>query len=212
MLKKHAERRVAVMLDIMSKVGYRGKRFFDIVGASAMLVISTVIILPVAIAIKLTSAGPVIFRQKRVGLDGHIFTCYKLRTMYLNDRSDIDITYPGDPRITPLGKILRRFSIDEIPQLFNVISGDMSLIGPRPHMLTQDRLFEDTLPSYAERRQVRPGITGLAQVTGFRGPTGEPWQKEGRLARDLEYIKKMSPAGDIQILFKTIWVVLTTKG
>lgn len=194
-----------------SKVGYQGKRLLDIVGASVLLLLSPVVVLPLAVAIKLTSPGPVIFRQKRVGLNGRIFTCLKLRTMYLNDRSDIDTTFPGDPRITPVGKLIRRLSLDELPQLVNVIRGDMSLVGPRPHMLTQDSLFVEILPGYVERRQVRPGITGLAQVSGFRGPTDSQRQKEGRLNHDRIYIKTMSPVTDLKILFKTIGIVLGNK-
>lgn len=188
-------------------VGYRGKRLLDVVGASVLLVLSPVVVLPLAVVIGLTSPGPVIFRQKRVGLDGRIFTCLKLRTMYPNDRSDIDTTYPGDPRVTPVGKVIRKLSLDELPQLVNVIRGDMSLVGPRPHMLTQDKLFEEMLPGYGLRRRVRPGITGLAQVSGFRGPTEELWQKEGRLKNDLQYIDNMSFVTDLKILAKTIGIV-----
>lgn len=190
-----------------AEVGYRGKRLCDIIGASVLLVVSPLVVVPLAVIIGLTSPGAVIFRQKRVGLNGRIFTCLKLRTMYLNDRSDIDTTYPGDPRVTPIGRVIRRLSLDEIPQLINVIRGDMSLVGPRPHMLTQDKLFEDILPGYTLRRQVRPGITGLAQVNGFRGPTDEPWQKEGRLKNDLQYLDNMSFVTDLKILIKTIGIV-----
>lgn len=192
---------------VCGPVGYRGKRLFDIIGASILLLLCPVVVLPLAVVIGMTSPGSVIFRQKRVGMNGKIFTCFKLRTMYLNDSSDIDTTYPGDPRITPVGKFIRKFSLDELPQLVNVIFGEMSLVGPRPHMLTQDKYFEDILPGYTLRRQVRPGITGLAQVNGFRGPTDEPWQKVGRLKNDLKYIETMSAVTDFKILFRTIGVV-----
>lgn len=185
------------------------KRMFDIAGAGAALVFFAPLLLGVAVAIKLSSNGPVLFGQYRYGYRNHRFRIYKFRTMYIEqtDRSGTRQTTRDDPRVTPLGRILRRTSLDELPQLFNVLRGDMSLVGPRPHvpgMLAASHLYEDLVPYYFHRHAVRPGITGLAQVSGCRGDTIESKSAIDRIDYDLEYIERWSVWLDTKILFKTV--------
>ncbi|MDE5844633.1 MAG: sugar transferase [Muribaculaceae bacterium] len=189
--------------------GYRGKRVFDVVGSSAILVLFLPIILLSCVAVGVTSPGGALFCQQRVGRNGRRFDCLKLRTMYLD--SGDDLTYPGDPRVTLVGQFLRRFALDELPQLVNVIKGEMSLVGPRPHIESQESIFESEFPRFQERRCLRPGMTGLAQVCGFRGPTDTMSKRAGRLDYDLEYIKNSSFLLDLKILIKTVWVIVLNR-
>lgn len=184
------------------------KRLKRIVDMVVSLIVS-VTILPflyvlLGFIIKLDSRGPVIFRQVRTGLDGKPFVCYKFRSMQLNDRSDTSQASDNDPRITRVGKIIRKCHIDEIPQFYNVLKGDMSIIGPRPHMLAHTKIFSEMTPDYNLRHQVRPGITGLAQVNGYCGAIKTEPDIRGRLSLDLWYIKHMSPGLDTYIFVKTI--------
>ncbi|CTQ55777.1 UDP-glucose:undecaprenyl-phosphate glucose-1-phosphate transferase [Roseibium album] len=185
------------------------KRAFDLIGAG----IGTVLLLPllavICAAIKLTSNGPVFFRQQRYGLNGVPFTVLKFRTMHthLCDRSGIEQTVANDPRITRVGTFLRKSNFDELPQLINVLKGDMSLVGPRPHvpgMLAAGMPYEIFDKRYMDRHQVRPGITGLAQVHGFRGETKDEFAASMRLELDLKYIETRSLMLDVKIVFKTI--------
>jgi len=185
------------------------KRAIDISFSLIGLFMLAHILLAIAIAIKVTSKGPVFFRQDRYGLDGKLFKIYKFRTMYtdLADASGVRQTTKNDCRITPIGKFLRRTSIDELPQLFNVLEGTMSLVGPRPHvpnMIAAGQRYEDFHPRYMDRHSMVPGITGLAQVKGYRGETTSPEAAMGRLYYDLEYARSASILGDIKILFMTI--------
>jgi polysaccharide biosynthesis protein PslA len=186
-----------------------GKRVFDIAVASAALLFLAPLLLAVAVAIKVTSPGPILFYQYRYGYRNRFFRIYKFRSMR-NDACDVAgvrQTVQGDARITPVGKILRKTSLDEIPQLINVIKGDMSLVGPRPHvpgMLAADRPYEDLVPYYFQRHTARPGITGLAQVSGCRGSTVEPNRAISRIDYDLDYIEKWSLGMDIMIIARTI--------
>jgi lipopolysaccharide/colanic/teichoic acid biosynthesis glycosyltransferase len=186
-----------------------GKRVFDIAVASAALLFLAPLLLAVAVAIKVTSPGPILFYQYRYGYRNRFFKIYKFRSMR-NDACDfagIRQTVQGDARITSVGKILRKTSLDEIPQLINVIKGDMSLVGPRPHvpgMLAADRPYEDLVPYYFQRHTARPGITGLAQVSGCRGSTVEPNRAISRIDYDLDYIEKWSLGMDIMIIVRTI--------
>ena len=186
-----------------------GKRAFDIVVASTALLFLAPLLVAVAIAIKVNSPGPVLFFQHRYGFRNRFFRIYKFRTMRSDacDIRGVKQTVQGDPRITKIGNFLRKTSLDEIPQLINVIRGDMSLVGPRPHvpgMLAAELLYEDLVPYYFQRHSARPGITGLAQVSGCRGSTTEPNRAISRIDYDLDYIEKWSLRMDIAIIGRTI--------
>ena len=186
-----------------------GKRLFDIAVASAALLFFAPFLIAVAVAIKVTSPGPVLFFQYRYGYRNRFFKIYKFRTMRTDagDARGVKQTVRGDSRVTPIGKILRKTSLDEIPQLINVIKGEMSLVGPRPHvpgMLAADLPYEDLVPYYFQRHTARPGITGLAQVSGCRGSTIEPNRAISRIDHDLDYIEKWSLRMDIMIIARTI--------
>jgi exopolysaccharide biosynthesis polyprenyl glycosylphosphotransferase len=185
------------------------KRVVDIVGSVAGLLVLSPLMIAIAVAIKWTSPGPVFFRQKRYGYHNRRFWIYKFRTMYvhLEDRRGTLQTTSGDPRVTPLGRFLRRTSLDELPQLINVLKGDMSLVGPRPHvpgMLAGGMLYEELTPYYFQRHNMRPGMTGLAQVSGFRGSTVSPASAVERLDCDLRYIETWSFRLDLSIIFRTV--------
>jgi lipopolysaccharide/colanic/teichoic acid biosynthesis glycosyltransferase len=184
------------------------KRAIDIAGAGFGLLLFAPLLIGIAIAIKLTSRGPVFFRQKRYGYHNRRFWIFKFRTMYvhLGDQRGTRQTTAGDPRITPLGRILRKSSLDELPQLINVLKGDMSLVGPRPHvpgMLAGGMLYEELTPYYFQRHNMRPGITGLAQVSGYRGSTAVALSGIERLDYDLRYIETWSLALDLKVIVRT---------
>ncbi len=162
-----------------------------------------VVFLVMGVAIRCSSPGPVLFCQKRHGKGGRIFTCIKFRTMQMNDTADCQPTWPDDPRITPLGRFMRRTFIDELPQFINVLRGDMSIIGPRPHMLHDTARFSHEVKNYSLRLTVRPGITGLAQVMGFRGEIRTREDIEQRVRYDLWYIRHRSAALDMWIFCRT---------
>lgn len=186
-----------------------GKRMLDIVAGGFCLAMLLPLLILVVIAIRIESRGPVIFRQTRTGYNGKTFQIYKLRTMkVLENGSDVRQVTLNDARITRIGRILRKTSIDELPQLVNVILGDMSLVGPRPHALAHDRLYGAEIDAYVERFAVRPGITGLAQVSGCRGETRQLDDMRRRIAFDLAYIDNWSLWLDLQILFLTARQVL----
>lgn len=180
------------------------KRSFDLVFSTVALVMSPVIFIPVAIAIKISSPGPVFFRQKRTGLKGAEFYCYKFRTMRVNAQSDSMQATQNDPRKTRVGDFLRRTSIDELPQFINVWLGDMSVVGPRPHMLRHTEEYSALIEKYMVRHMVKPGITGWAQVNGFRGQTEQLWQMEKRVEHDVWYIEHWSFMLDMKIILRTI--------
>lgn len=186
-----------------------GKRLFDIAVASAVLLFFAPLLIAVAIAIKATSPGPILFHQYRYGYRNRFFKIYKFRSMRTDagDVAGVKQTVEGDSRVTRVGKFLRKTSLDEIPQLFNVLKGDMSLVGPRPHvpgMLAANVPYEDLVPYYFQRHSARPGITGLAQVSGCRGSTVEPRRAISRIDYDLDYIEKWSIRMDITILVRTV--------
>jgi lipopolysaccharide/colanic/teichoic acid biosynthesis glycosyltransferase len=185
------------------------KRLIDIAGAGAALLFLAPLFVAVAIAIKRESPGPVFFVQPRYGRRNRLFRVYKFRTMHTaaSDRSGVRQTVAGDPRITRLGRILRLTSFDELPQLINVLKGEMSLVGPRPHvpgMLAGGILYEDLVPYYFQRHTVRPGLTGLAQANGCRGETTDPRTAITRVDYDLDYIENWSVWLDCKIILRTI--------
>jgi lipopolysaccharide/colanic/teichoic acid biosynthesis glycosyltransferase len=183
---------------------------FDISVAGMALVLLAPLFLVIALAIKLSSPGPVMFRQDRYGLDGQLFRIFKFRTMATEacDKSGVCQTVKDDPRVTRIGRLLRKTSFDELPQLFNILKREMSVVGPRPHvpgMLANGVPYEEFDPRYMLRHQVRPGLTGLAQVNGFRGETTTETAARGRLDYDLAYIEKRSIGLDVKITLKTFF-------
>jgi Undecaprenyl-phosphate glucose phosphotransferase len=188
------------------------KRVMDIVLASLALIFFLPIMALTAIAVKLDSPGPVIFRQSRNGFNGRQFVIFKFRTMTVQENGPAVLQATrDDPRVTAIGRLLRSASIDELPQLLNVLKGDMSLIGPRPHALAHDSYFENVLSDYAFRHHVKPGITGWAQCNGARGATPSIEHISERVKLDLWYINNWSLWLDIQILIKTFFEVLRKR-
>ncbi|GAB3032285.1 sugar transferase [Spirosoma pulveris] len=185
---------------------YRRKRLFDLLvaGLVTLFILSWLIPL-LSLLVMLTSRGPAIFRQTRSGLYGQRFICYKFRTMQwpTGDEPFRQVS-KDDTRVTPLGKFLRRTNLDETPQFINVLLGDMSIVGPRPHPIQLDAQFWLSLPGYSHRYKVRPGITGLAQARGCRGETGNPLKMKHRLMYDQFYIRKASLQMDISICLQTL--------
>lgn len=180
------------------------KRAFDLAVSIPFLIVSPIIFIPVAIAIKMTSKGPVFFRQKRTGIHGSEFVCYKFRTMRVNSDSDKVQATQDDPRKTPFGDFLRRSSIDELPQFFNVLLGNMSVVGPRPHMVSHTEEYSALIDKYMVRHSVKPGITGWAQVNGYRGGTKHLWQMEKRVEYDVWYIRNWNVFLDLKIVLLTV--------
>ena len=188
------------------------KRIVDFVCALVLLLPMSFVLLPAAIAIKLTSSGPVLFRQTRYGRNLKPFTIFKLRTMTVEENGDaFRQAVKGDARITRVGTFLRKTSLDELPQILNVLRGDMSFVGPRPHATKHDNEFRTLIPGYERRFRVRPGITGLAQIKGHRGPTETVEAMAKRVKYDVEYTNKASALLDLKILFATVLVVIIGK-
>ena len=179
------------------------KRTFDIV-LSLVFLIPTAILFPfVYVIIKLQSPGPIFFKQARTGLDGRDFNMLKFRSMHVNKDADRLQATKDDPRKYPFGNFMRKSNIDELPQFLNVLKGDMSIVGPRPHMLAHTEQYSQLIDKYMVRHFVKPGLTGWAQVTGFRGETKELWQMEGRVKCDIWYIEHWSIWLDIRIIWMT---------
>lgn len=177
------------------------KRAVDIVGSLLLIVCTSPIMLFAAIGVKLSSPGPILFKQERVGLNKKPFYMYKFRSMRVNDKQNAGWSTNSDPRKTKFGSFIRKFSIDELPQFFNVLMGDMSLVGPRPELPYFVNQFKESVPLYMVKHQVRPGITGWAQVNGFRGDTSI----QGRIEHDIYYIENWTLLFDIKILFMTVF-------
>ena len=179
------------------------KRIVDIV-LSIIFLIPTALIFPfVWLIIKIQSPGPLLFKQARTGIDGKTFNMLKFRSMHVNDDADKVQATKDDPRKYPFGNFMRKSNIDELPQFLNVLKGDMSIVGPRPHMLAHTKQYSQLIDKYMVRHFVKPGLTGWAQVTGFRGETKELWQMEGRVKRDIWYIEHWSIWLDIRIIWLT---------
>jgi exopolysaccharide biosynthesis polyprenyl glycosylphosphotransferase len=189
----------------MSSFQLAMKRLVDVAISAAALIVLAPVFLVIAAIIKLDSRGPVFFMQSRRGFNQSEFSIWKFRTMTTLDNGDrIEQAKPNDPRITRVGAILRRFNLDELPQLMNVLVGDMSLVGPRPHAVAHDRYYEGIIRRYRRRLNVKPGITGWAQVNGFRGLTNSPHDMRSRIAHDLYYIDHWSITFDLYIMAMTV--------
>ena len=185
------------------------KRASDLVLSVLILALIMPLLLAVALAVRFTSPGPIIFKQRRYGLDGGEIVVYKFRSMTVTeDGNSIRQAAKGDSRITPLGAFMRRTSIDELPQFFNVLQGRMSIVGPRPHAVAHNELYRKLIKGYMVRHKVRPGITGWAQVNGYRGETVTLDKMQGRIDYDLDYLRNWSVRLDIHIILKTIRLVL----
>jgi putative colanic acid biosynthesis UDP-glucose lipid carrier transferase len=188
------------------------KRVIDLTFACIVLAIIWPVLIAIAAFVRFDSPGPVIFKQRRYGLNGEEIAVYKFRTMTVcEDGEQIVQARREDPRVTRIGKFLRRTSLDELPQLFCVIAGSMSLVGPRPHAVAQNEQYRRLIDGYMLRHKVQPGITGWAQVNGFRGETNTVEQMRMRVAYDLEYLRRWSPWVDIAILWRTALLVLRDR-
>jgi putative colanic acid biosynthesis UDP-glucose lipid carrier transferase len=194
--------------------GSRGlvKRIMDILISVTALIALTPLLLVVALLVKLSSPGPAIFRQRRYGLDGQIIDVLKFRTMTVTeDGTDIRQATRDDRRVTAVGRFLRRYSIDELPQLFNVLGGSMSLVGPRPHAVAHNEQYRRLIKGYMVRHKVPPGMTGLAQVNGCRGETSNLEDMRRRIEYDLDYLRHWSPTLDLRILVKTAFLIVSDR-
>jgi putative colanic acid biosynthesis UDP-glucose lipid carrier transferase len=217
----HSEPRIVEMADTpmlaYCESPYRGlpgaaKRLIDISGASVALLLLWPVLLLIAVLVRLDSPGPVIFKQRRYGLNGEEIAVYKFRTMTVCEDGDaIRQAQRGDARVTRIGQFLRRTSLDELPQLFCVIAGSMSLVGPRPHAVAHNEQYRRIIDGYMLRHKVQPGMTGWAQINGFRGATDTLEQMRQRVAYDLDYLRRWSPWVDIQILWRTVWLVIRDR-
>lgn len=185
------------------------KRIFDLVVAVFLLVFVMSWFFPfIALLIKSSSSGPVLFKQKRHGKGNKVFTCYKFRTMYLNADADIKQASKDDDRVTKVGRFLRRSSLDELPQVINVLKAEMSIIGPRPHAVPMNHLFSKEIDNYMFRHIVKPGITGLAQSKGYRGEIRDFYDIYARIKLDHFYIKKWSLVLDFKIMVWTVYTLI----
>jgi putative colanic acid biosynthesis UDP-glucose lipid carrier transferase len=181
------------------------KRALDLMVALAALLLFLPLLLLIAAAIKMDSRGAVLFRQRRTGLNGKPFRIYKFRTMWVaEDGADVQQASRVDARVTSVGRVLRRLSLDELPQLLNIVRGEMSFVGPRPHALAHDEVWSLTVSGYKERFRARPGLTGYAQTRGLRGEVRGLDAICDRVAADNEYIEQWTFAGDLKLIAKTI--------
>jgi putative colanic acid biosynthesis UDP-glucose lipid carrier transferase len=182
------------------------KRLFDIFFSIFALVLAGPLLIITGLSVKLTSKGPVLYAPGRVGMGGDIFKMYKFRTMvYSEENHDRLSTRENDSRVTPLGRFLRKTNLDELPQFINVLRGEMSVVGPRPHRVYLDKKLQDEVDKYMIRRCIKPGVTGWAQVNGWRGPTATEEQKIQRTRHDLWYIKNWTFGLDIKIIILTLF-------
>lgn len=189
----------------------RTKRLLDFTVAAIAVVLLSPLLLLVASGICITSSGPVLFVQNRGGRDQRSFRMMKFRSMHVQMAPAVVQATPQDPRATPFGRLLRRTSIDELPQLFNVLKGEMSIVGPRPHAIEHDEFYGKLIGAYKDRYACKPGITGLAQVNGCRGATPAQDVMLQRVELDLQYIRTASLSLDLQIIFRTFGAILTCR-
>ncbi len=187
------------------QINTRIKHFFDVVFSLSIILLLLSWLTPlIAILIKLESKGPVFFKQRRNGLNYKEFYCYKFRSMRLNSKADLEQVQKNDPRVTKFGKILRKFSIDELPQFFNVVLGDMSVVGPRPHMVSHTEMYAKSVDKFMVRHFIKPGITGLAQINGCRGEVETEKDIVNRVKFDIFYLENWSILLDLKIIYKTV--------
>ena len=189
------------------------KRASDLLLSASILLLTAPVLLAIALAVKMTSQGPVLFKQRRYGLDGREIVVYKFRTMTCMEDGDV-VTQAtrDDPRTTRIGKVLRKYSLDELPQFLNVLQGRMSVVGPRPHAVAHNEAYRKLIRGYMIRHKVKPGITGLAQVRGLRGETDTLDKMRARIECDLEYLRNWSLWLDLTIVLRTVGVVLRRTG
>ena len=209
-----------------SQTGQRARRVLNVLVAAVAIILVAPVMAAIALLVKLTSPGPVLYKQQRVGLDrrtgsggnwrrrvdygGKLFTIYKFRTMYVRRNDDQVWAKPGDPRITPIGGFLRKYRLDELPQLFNVLRGDMNVVGPRPEQPEIFLQLREKIDRYPERQRVLPGITGWAQVNQHYDQNIDDVKR--KLTFDLEYAQNESPAEDVKIMLRTLPVMLFKSG
>lgn len=188
-----------------SMIDVAAKCFFDWLACATALLLFSPVLIGIAIAVKASSRGPALYTQRRRGRSGRVFTIYKFRTMYVQLRESGQVVQAtrDDPRVTAVGRWLRRTSLDELPQLINVLKGDMSLVGPRPHAVEHDDLYEPLIRGYSARQSVKPGITGWAQINGLRGETEHIEKMAARVAYDLYYVTNWSLLFDMRIIAYT---------
>jgi len=189
------------------------KRALDMIIVLAALPVLLPLMAVIAVAIRLTSPGPAIFKQRRYGLDGEEILVYKFRSMRVCEDGDtIRQAQKGDARITRIGAFLRKNSLDELPQFVNVLQGRMSIVGPRPHAVAHNEIYRNLIKGYMIRHKVKPGITGWAQVNGYRGETRTLDKMQARIDHDLDYLRNWSLRLDLHIILKTILVILKDRG
>lgn len=203
---------VAVCQSPFIGINSKIKRISDIVLSLSILLLTAPFILLIAIGVKLSSRGPILFKQRRYGLDGKEILIYKFRSMtVMEDGEQVNQATQHDPRITRFGSFLRKTSLDELPQLINVLQGCMSIVGPRPHAISHNEMYRSLIKGYMIRHKVKPGITGWAQINGFRGETDILEKMQARIDYDLDYLRNWSLFLDLLIIFKTIGVVIKDK-
>jgi Undecaprenyl-phosphate glucose phosphotransferase len=190
----------------LSPLALANKDIFDRIFAALALIVLSPLMLVIALAVKLSSPGPVFFTQRRKGADGQVFRIFKFRSMSMHshDEGTVKQATRNDPRVTRVGAFLRRTSLDELPQFINVLAGDMSVVGPRPHAIEHDALYQTVVDDYIHRYRIKPGITGWAQINGFRGETDRIEKMQGRVDHDLYYLRNWSFALDMRIVAATI--------
>lgn len=200
---------VSVFETPLTGINSINKRVFDILASSAILLAISPVLVAVALMIKISSPGPIIFKQRRYGIDGEPFWVYKFRTMSVcEDTGVITQATQNDARVTQLGAVLRKTSLDELPQLFNVLNGSMSIVGPRPHAIAHNEHYRKIIRGYMWRHKVKPGITGWAQINGYRGETDTLDKMEHRIIYDISYLKNWSLWLDLTIIFKTVKLIV----
>jgi putative colanic acid biosynthesis UDP-glucose lipid carrier transferase len=204
---------VGLMVEPFTGINGFIKRASDVVISALILALVSPVMLGLAIGVKLSSPGPVIFRQRRIGLDGEVIDVYKFRSMRAEDDGPVVVQATrGDPRITPFGAFIRRTSLDELPQFVNVLQGHMSIVGPRPHAVAHNEQYRKQVKAYMARHKCKPGITGWAQVNGLRGETDTLDKMAARVEYDLEYLRNWSLGLDLMIIARTVKLVFFDRG